>query len=250
MPHSSAMLNQNFDWSPFSFPLDNTAIDNASFLNDDSNMNIFTSNLSEPLCTSSLNNTLPSGHKYNDVPSMPSPTSVASNFQLNLTSPFAPSMESPKTSTIDSDYASDSHANFDSNSDSSSDFSSWKSKTQFPTMLKSRKSKRSRDCSNECNSTNSQNTTKSTASCQKQKCSSICQRQTHAAVEERYRRTLLDEMHHLQMAVPPLAEMTRTPTKATIISTAVQYIKSLERERDALLRTRIRNRARNVRRDH
>jgi hypothetical protein len=71
----------------------------------------------------------------------------------------------------------------------------------------------------------------------------------HNLVEQRYRDTLNYEIKRLQMAIPYLAGsqeddcddddgdgLTRIqPTKAIIIASAVQYIKSIENERDAAL---------------
>lgn len=63
----------------------------------------------------------------------------------------------------------------------------------------------------------------------------------HTEVEKRYRNSLNAELRSLQMAVPHLASFhseldsgRHRPTKATIIASAVQYIKALELERDAL----------------
>jgi len=69
-------------------------------------------------------------------------------------------------------------------------------------------------------------------------------RQPHTLVEQRYRNSLNAGIHQLQMAIPHLADLQRTnkfkidrpqPTKATIIASAVQYIKTIELERDELL---------------
>jgi hypothetical protein len=65
-------------------------------------------------------------------------------------------------------------------------------------------------------------------------------RQSHSLVEQRYRNSLNAEIRRLEMSVPHLAaksedEQRSRPTKATIIACAVQYIKSIEAERDAAL---------------
>jgi hypothetical protein len=164
------------------------------------------------------------------------------NNQQNL--PFSTLIESPTTSRFESDYTFDSNSDSNSDSYSTSSFE-WNSQTQSP---KSQKSRHSKGVTQPTTSPFSDNTSPSSSG-QKQKVNTGCQRQTHAAVEERYRRALVAEMHHLHMAVPQLVEMTRSPTKATIISTAVQYIKSLEKERDALLKSRNRKRAKHMRKD-
>jgi hypothetical protein len=60
----------------------------------------------------------------------------------------------------------------------------------------------------------------------------------HNEVEKRYRNSLNFELRRLQMVVPYLANSDEcrvpSPTKATIIASAVQYIKAIEAERDAL----------------